>query len=99
MAQLTERSTGGTIFFGSIIATSVTELREKLGDPQFEENDGSDKVNFEWDCETTDGEVFTIYDWKEYREISESEEIHFHIGAFSPSIATTAVKELKKLLK
>lgn len=82
-----------------MISSSVSELKEKLGEPQYSENDGTDKVNFEWECETEEGDVFTIYDWKEYREIDETETIHFHIGGMSERVTRVAVSELKTLLK
>ena len=99
MAKLTNSSTTGTSYFGQIISSSVSELKEKLGEPQYSENDRTDKVNFEWECETEEGDVFTIYDWKEYREIDETETIHFHIGGKSERVAKVAVSELKTLLK
>lgn len=99
MAKLTNSSTTGTSYFGQMISSSVSELKEKLGEPQYSGNDGTDKVNFEWECETEEGDVFTIYDWKEYREIDETEEIQFHIGGMSERVTKVAVSELKTLLK
>ena len=64
------------------IFVSVQDLKSLIGDPQYDYNDGSDKVNFEWNIEF-DGNYFTIYDWKEYREIGEKEKIEFHIGGFN----------------
>ncbi len=98
MAKLSFLSGGGTSFHGTVIRTSVATLRRILGDPQSEENDGSDKVNFDWTCETNTGDVFTIYDWKEYRKISEDEIIEFHIGAKDDYTCSVAVTELHSLL-
>lgn len=88
----TYKDTNGTSFFGVTIKISVEELICLLGEPQFEENDGNDKVNFNWDCELETGEVFTIYDWKEYRKISDFEQIEFHIGSRTKEISENALK-------
>jgi hypothetical protein len=40
----------------------------------------------------------TIYDWKEYRRISEDETIEFHIGGNSELETIDAKIELQKLL-
>lgn len=98
MAKLTNSSTSGTSFHGQVFSSTVSELKEKLGEPQFSQNDGADKVNFEWECETEEGDVFTIYDWKEYREIDETETIHFHIGGKSERVTKVALSELKTLV-
>ena len=56
------------------------------------------KVNFEWDMETDEGEVFTIYDWKEYRVLRSDEMITWHIGSKSKSDSNVAERELLKAL-
>jgi hypothetical protein len=98
MSKLTTKDTSGTSFHGSIIIASVNELIEALGEPQYQSNDGKDKVNFQWDCETEDGDIFTIYDYKEYRRISKNEQIEWHIGGDSIFITSTAVEEVELLL-
>lgn len=98
MAKLSDKSCGGTSFMGVVINTTVEKLTKAIGHAQCIQNDGKDKTNFDWTCETENGDVFTIYDWKEYRKISETETIEFHIGAFSESVAKTAVSELKEAL-
>lgn len=94
----TRKSTDGTSFFGTTITTTVNELRNVGLFPKYKQNTGEDKTNFDWELETTDGTVFTIYDWKEYRPISPDEKIRFHIGAFSESDSRKALQELKELL-
>jgi hypothetical protein len=98
MAKSTNQSTSGTSFHNSVINASVNELIAVLGEPHYQSNDGQDKVNFEWDCETEDGDVFTIYDWKEYRSISKDESIEWHIGGNSGFVTSTAVEEVELLL-
>lgn len=98
MAKLSNQSISGTSFHNSTITASVNELIAALGEPQYQSNDGQDKVNFEWECETEEGDVFTIYDWKEYRSISTDEQIEWHIGGNSGFTTSTAVEELEQLL-
>ena len=93
MAKVTYKDVSGTSFHNTTITTTVTKLKKLIGNP-YGNNTGEDKVNFVWDCETEDGDVFTIYDWKEYREISEDELIEFHIGAISKQISEQAKQEI-----
>ena len=99
MTKSTFKYSIGTSFHGVSINTTVSKLREVIGDPQFEKNNGKDKVNFTWDCETAEGDVFTIYDWKEYRRISENETIDFHIGGNDKHMCNVAKSELESQLR
>lgn len=92
-------SNRGSSFHGTVINTTVSKLRKAVGDPQGEYNDGSDKCNFDWECETDNGTPFTIYDWKQYREISEDENIEFHIGGYNKIDTEIAKDELLLQLK
>ena len=87
-----------TSFHGVAVLATVNELIDVCGQPIFSENSGEDKVNFEWVMETDDGDVFTIYDWKEYRTIGREEVIEWHIGSHSKLIALTAGEELNRAL-
>jgi hypothetical protein len=98
MARLTTKSTDGTSYYGINITTSVSQLERVIGEAQYISNDGRNKTNFDWECETNEGDVFTIYDWKEYRPISKDELIIFHIGAKSESVSKIAKNELEQLL-
>jgi len=99
MKPLSNRnSIAGTSFFGTTFPATVNQLVEALGEPTHEENDGTDKVNFEWDMELEDGTVFTIYDWKEYREIGLDEMIDWHIGGKNESDTDKVLEELSKLI-
>jgi dihydrofolate synthase/folylpolyglutamate synthase len=64
------------------------------GDPIDNDNTGEYKTNFEWEMETEDGDVFTIYDWKEYRPLGYDEMIVWHIGGHSKEITDKALQEL-----
>jgi hypothetical protein len=93
--QRTFRSIGGTSFHNTTIKCSVSTLIKVLGEPECAINDGEDKVNFEWEMETNDGDVFTVYDWKEYRSLNENEMIEWHIGGMSRSITENAAREIR----
>lgn len=97
MAKLTKKSTNFTSFFDVVLNTTVNKIIEKFGKPLYESNGAGDKVNFEWQGETESGDVFTIYDWKEYRELDLDETVSFHIGGFSLETTKMAKKELQEL--
>ena len=98
MAKKTYQNTDGTSFHGTTIRASVNQLISAFGDPTMDSNWGDDKVNFEWEMETDEGEVFTIYDWKEGRPLRLDEYVVWHIGAKSKSISNTAEEEILKKL-
>lgn len=98
MAKKTYKSTNGTSFFGTTIRASVNQLINAFGEPTIQDNTGEDKVNFEWDMETEEGDVFTTYDWKEYRKLDLDETIEWHIGAHSRMISWDAQDELTREL-
>jgi hypothetical protein len=98
MAKKTNSSTNGTSFYDVTIKASVNQLINAFGEPDYNGNTGDDKVNFEWEMETEEGDVFTIYDWKEYRKISDIEVIEWHIGSFSKSVSNVAKIEVQKQL-
>jgi hypothetical protein len=85
---------GGTSFHDTTIRTTVHTLIKLLGEPTYSGNDGEDKVNYEWEMETNDGDVFTVYDWKEYKVLDEHEIIDFHIGGKSKVVTEQAKDEL-----
>ena len=98
MAKKTYKSTDGTSFFGTTIRATVNQLISAFGEPSDDSNTGEDKVNFEWEMETEEGEVFTIYDWKEYRMIDVDEYVIWHIGAKDKSTSNTAEDEILEKL-
>jgi hypothetical protein len=98
MAKLSNKSATGTSFHDVVIKTTAKALIDALGPAQWGNNDGSDKTNFDWICETNAGKVFTIYDWKFYRPLDLNEPVMFHIGANSRSVSEIARLELINLL-
>ena len=98
MCKKTNSSTDGTSFQGVTIFANVQDLTRAFGEPTIQDNTGEDKVNFEWDMETDEGDVFTIYDWKEYRKLDLDEQIEWHIGSNSRSISGDAQYEVMREL-
>ena len=97
MIKKTEQSTDGTSFHSITIKTTLGRLRAAFGDTQCENNYGEDKSNIDYSLETSDGDVFTVYDWKHYRPIGEDEVLDFHIGAYTNHIAFQAKQEMHKM--
>ena len=97
MAKKTNKSNAGTSFYNVIITTTPQKLLDLFGEPTYGDNSGKDKTNFDWVLETEDGDVFTIYDWKEYRPLYMDEHIDFHIGGMSKYVTINAWNELRDL--
>ena len=95
----TNQSANGTSFHDVTITTSINELVRVLGEPTYVGDYGEDKVTVEWVCETEEGEVVTIYDWKEYRWIDKDEKIEFHLGGLRKIHTLNGKEELVKLIK
>jgi len=96
--KATKQTASGTSFHGVTIKTrpiDLISLANKLGAEYYDSNDGNDKCNFDFEFETSKGDVFTIYDWKKYRVLEEDEKVIFNIGAADRSISQTAAQELK----
>ena len=99
MAKKTNKGiTDGSSWFGDLILTNYPKLIEILGTPTYENNTGWEKVNMEWVCESRDGFVFTIYDWKEYEPLNEEYNYGFHIGGFNEKETKTAKIELELMI-
>jgi hypothetical protein len=100
MIQLTTKPTEGTSFFNTIFVATPNQLIELIGKPQYMDNTGEDKTNMDWECELVEtGDVFTIYDWKEYRVIGMDEFISWHIGGMNGRITDKAKQEILQGLK
>ena len=93
----TSRSANGTSFHNSTVTATVNELISVIGKPVYDDNTGEDKVNIEWELEDEDGNVVTIYDWKEYRKIGMDEKIEWHIGANSKMTSWNAQDEINNV--
>ena len=89
----TSKTSNGTSFHGSIVRTTLNNLKRVLGTPHYI-GDVDDKVQNEWILETNSGEVFTVYDWKEYRHYKNTEVLEWHIGGHSESTTELGKFEL-----
>jgi hypothetical protein len=94
----TEKSANGTSFHNTTIKTTINELTRVLGEPSYTGDFSEDKVTVEWICERENGDVITIYDWKEYRSIGKDEVIEFHLGGHSQLITFNGKEDLVELL-
>ena len=90
----TEKSANGTSFHDVTITTTINDLTRLLGEPTYVGDFSEDKVTVEWVCETVEGHVITIYDWKEYRWIDKDEKIEFHLGGHIKMHTLLAKEEL-----
>jgi hypothetical protein len=95
----TNKSSNCTSFHGVTIESTVDKLTKFLGEPDYVDNSGEDKVNYSWDLETNEGDVVTLYTWKEYRPIETDEEIIFHIGGMVRNHTILGKQEITELLK
>ena len=95
----TTKSPSGTSFHDTTIRTTIHTLLKLLGQPTIVDNTGLDKTNYEWEMETSDGDVFTVYSWKEYKILHEHEIIEFHIGGKSKAITEQAKNEIYDALE
>ena len=96
--KTTSLTANGTSFHGQTILASLSQLTKTLGTPHTT-HPHYDKVQHEWTFETESGEIFTVYDWKEYRIYDASAPIEWHIGAHNQKTAEDALQELKTTLK
>lgn len=71
----------GSSFHGHTVNASKEDLEKVCGEVMYSDDDTDEKVQNEWEMQSEDGTPFTIYDWKEYREYSDTEKIEWHIGA------------------
>jgi hypothetical protein len=99
MAKKTDKGASGTSFHGVEIHATINELTAVLGKPTHDTPSGDDKVQKEWVCETSEGKVFTIYDWKEYRTLDPDETIAWHIGANDFNTSSDGANEVVEMLE
>lgn len=95
----TTKTASGTSFYHTVVRATPGELRQVLGVPFYSGNDGRDKTNIEWNIQTDSGDIFTVYDWKEYRPLDEHEEVEWHIGGHSKAITDQAAEEIEEALE
>jgi hypothetical protein len=98
MARKTKKSAIGTSFHQVYLETTPAILTQLF--PESNEGESGDgKCQMSFILETEDGDVFTIYDWKEYRMLGSDEVVQFHIGARSRAVSVVALKEVMQMIK
>jgi hypothetical protein len=90
----TKQSTVGTSYHGVTIKTTIDKLVTAIGGPTKIQE--SEVIDLYWDCETEDGNVFSIYT---FLEEDTDDEVIFRIGSFLKSVSNTAKEEVEALLK
>ena len=93
----TNKSLNGTSFHMSTVSATVNQLKQVLGEVHYT-GDFDDKVQNEWLMELKNGDVFSVYDWKEYKQYSNDDVIEWHIGGHDRTITERAKQQLIKLL-
>jgi hypothetical protein len=88
----------GTSFHGSTFFATPNQVFAILGTPDYVSNTGEDKINYEWVRKIDSGDVFTVYDWKEYRQIGWDQRVEWHIGGRSKAVSEAALGSIKMLL-
>ncbi len=87
------QTSAGTSFHGNEFFATYNDLVKHIGPPS-SQGSGDGKVRYEWTMETSNGDVFTIYDWKELF-FEDDQEIYWHIGAHTPAASRKAFLELQ----
>jgi len=83
----------GTSFYGTTVMATAKQIASFMGPSLW----SCSKTNFNWTAATDDGEVFTVYDWKE-GDITEDTKVYFHIGGFNKETTEKAKKEMLRHL-
>lgn len=79
----------GTSFHGTTVKATAKQIESFMGESVFSCN----KTNYNWIAVTDDGDLFTVYDWKE-GDINENTEVFFHVGGFSKEATEKAKAEM-----
>jgi hypothetical protein len=82
----------GTSWHGTIISATKDQIEKVLGPSLW----GCNKSNCNWVAETESGHLFTVYDWKLYREIRPGEIVDWHIGGFNKESEERGLESLRK---
>jgi hypothetical protein len=93
MNKLSEYPQGArTSYFGDQIKLSLNDAIMYFGAPTYEDS-MDEKVQYEWVFEGEDGNVFTLYNWKQ-GVILYDQPIAWHIGASSRMASLEGRNEL-----
>ena len=103
MGKLKNANSNGTWFHDVTFQATGNEMNAiaKNNNCEYWDNYGAcgDKSQFDFNFETEEGVIFTVYDWKEYRHYDLDEILFWHIGGYTKAATIAGLKELKKHLK
>lgn len=80
------------------IEATLAEILEVI-QPDYDGNDGQDKINYQFIGKTAFGNKFTLYDWKEYRQIEKDEPIRWHIGRWDSTDMKDVINTLEYIFQ
>lgn len=95
--QPSNLSASGTSFHGDTIRTTLNSIRKAFPDAIDDGGDGGYKCHHRFIFEMDNGEVVTLYDWKE-GPISNDTVIDWHIGGHSAEATAMAKRVLESLI-
>ena len=94
------KNIGGTSLKDRLIGWNYKQLVAAFGEPTFSEGSSDGRVQKEWVfIRTSDGEPFTIYDWKTYDETyAMTMNQNWNVGAkvYAGEFVTDMIAELKR---
>ena len=96
--KLTDKDSAGTSFYDATITATPQQLIDVFGEPQYFSNNGNDKTNMDYVFEDEDGNVVTLYDWKEYSPLKMDKIYTFHIGGYDSYTTHLAKAQIEKML-
>lgn len=91
------KSASGTSFYGDTITTTFLQIKKAFPDAIDDGGDSGGKCYHGFTFEMDNGEVVTLYDWKEGL-MSDDKVIDWHIGAHSKEASSKAKKLFETLI-
>lgn len=92
-----ELSARGTSYFGVQFQCTFNELKMLLGEPHFEDTDGT---NYQWNVANNNGRTCTVYDYyTSYWTINAGNNIYWHIGGLDMYSCLQLYTEMEEQLK
>ena len=80
------------------IGSTIEKLTKALGQPIYLDLEAdNEKVQAEWEIQLN-GKPHYIYSWKEYRTLTETEFISFHVGSYDFNSSIDVKNHVKNLL-
>lgn len=84
----------GTSYHGRCVWCSINDIVSVFGKPHYT-SPKSEKAQYEWILETSEGNIITLYDWKQHRNFDDDEVICWHIGSHGRQAARLGEELIK----